>query len=87
MQKSEGLGLRHLKTKAYFVRSDTDEFKLTLRILKVFLRHSFWSIIHYMLQLWFLLTSSTIKPPMQSSFKYFRVNFITPKLESLPIVT
>ena len=32
MPKSEGLGLRHLKTKVYFVRGDTDEFKLTLRI-------------------------------------------------------
>ena len=42
---------------------------LTLCILKVFLRHSFWSVIQYMLQLWSLFNFWVIKPPMQSSFK------------------
>ena len=36
---------------------------------------------------WFLFNFWAIKPPMQSFFKYFRVNFITPKLSRSPIVT
>ena len=98
MKKTESWGLRHLKTKVYFDYGYTDQSGMNYFIKNMILSYAWhtesffyatvlWSIILYMLLLWFLFTFWVMKPTMQSSFKYFCVNFITPKRNSSPIVT